>query len=252
MNLIKPILTKPILAIALFLATSVAHADPLSDALNDPSRPEADIERDATSKPANVLRFLGLPEEGVVLDLFAGSGYYSEIVSKVIGPRGKVFLHNNAAYLNITGDALAERLRNNRLENVVRYDREVDAIDLADDSVDVILMVLTYHDLYYKAEGWEMEPAAFFDMVHRILKPGGVLAVVDHIAVTGSGSEAAQELHRIDPKFAKTDIEGRGFELVSTLDVLENPADPLNISVFDPEIRRKTSRFVYKFVEPGS
>lgn len=249
-------LTKPILAVAVFLAATLAQgealSDALSDALQDPARPQTDLERDVTSKPATVLRFFGLPEGGVVLDLFAGSGYYSEIIGKTIGPRGKVILHNNAAYLNFAGAELTERLHNNRLVNVERYDREVDAIDLADDSVDMILMVLTYHDLYYKTEGWDLDPDTFFDMVHRVLKPAGVLAVVDHIAVTGSGVDAAQELHRIDPEFARTDIEGRGFELVGTLDALENSADPLNISVFDPEIRRKTSRFVYKFVEPGS
>ena len=154
--------------------------------------------------------------------------------------------------MHLAGDALTERLRNGRLTNVTRYDREIDDIDLADDSVDLILMVLTYHDLYYKTEGWDLDPDAFFNMVHRILKPGGMLAVVDHIAITDSGSDAAQELHRIDPEFAKADIEGRGFELTGTLDALENSADPLDISVFDPKIRRKTSRFVYKFVEPGS
>ena len=96
-----------------------------------------------------------------------------------------------------------------------------------------------------------MPLAAWLATCLRVLKPGGVLAVVDHIAVTDSGSDAAQELHRIDPEFAKADIEGRGFELVGTLDALENSADPLDISVFDDEIRRNTSRFVYKFVEPG-
>ncbi len=245
-------LAKPISAIAVFLAAGFAQADALTDALQDPTRPPADLERDATSKPATILRFFGLPEGSVVLDLFAGSGYYSEIVGKAIGPRGKVILHNNAAYLNFAGDALTERLQNNRLANVVRYDREINAIDLADDSVDVILMVKTYHDLYYKAEGWDLDPDAFFDTVHRVLKPGGTLAVVDHIAITDSGSDAAQELHRIDPEFARADIEGRGFELAGTLDALVNSADPLDISVFDPEIRGKTSRFVYKFVEPDS
>lgn len=245
-------LIKPILAVAMSLAAAIAQADALSDALQDSARPQTDIERDATSKPAIVLRFFGLPEGAVVLDLFAGSGYYSEIVGKVIGPHGKVILHNNAAYLNFAGEALRERLHNDRLANVVRYDREIDAIDLADDSVDVVLMVKTYHDLYYKTEGWDLDPDAFFEMVHRVLKPGGVLAIVDHIAVTDSGSDAAQELHRIDPEFAKADIESRGFELVGVLDALENSADPLDISVFDDEIRRKTSRFVYKFVEPGS
>lgn len=244
-------LVKLILAAAIYLVTIAAHADLLSEALNSTERPQTDKDRDATSKPSQVLRFIGLPDGGVVLDLFAGGGYYSEIVSNAIGAAGKVYLHNNAAYIGFAGDELKERLRDNRLQNVVRYDREVDAIDLPDDSIDLILMVLTYHDLYYKADGWDVDADEFFAMLHRILKPGGVLGVVDHIAVTGSGSSAAQALHRIDPEFALADFQRRGFELVATTPILENANDPLDIGVFDPSIRRKTSRFVYKFVEPG-
>jgi predicted methyltransferase len=237
---------------AIYLLTSTATADPLSDALANTSRPQADIDRDATSKPSQVLRFFGLPDGGVVFDLFAGSGYYSEIVSNAIGTTGKVYLHNNAAYLGVAGDALQERLRDDRLQNVEYYVREVDEIDLPDDSIDLILMVLTYHDLYFKSDGWDIDPDKFFTMIHRILKPGGVLGVVDHIAVADSGSTAAQELHRIDPEFALADFKLRGFELISTTNILENADDPLDVGVFDPSIRRKTSRFVYKFVEPGS
>ena len=64
---------------------------------------------------------------------------------------------------------LEERLRGDRLPNVVRYDREVDAIDLPDDSVDMVLMVMTYHDLYYETEGWKMDPDAFFATVTYLL-----------------------------------------------------------------------------------
>jgi predicted methyltransferase len=87
-------------------------------------------------------------------------------------------------------------------------------------------------------------------MIHRILKPGGILAIVDHVAAKGSGNTPAQELHRIDPEFALADIRGRGFELVASSDLLKNPEDPLDISVFDQSIRGRTSKFLYKFVEP--
>lgn len=235
---------------ALLFATSAASADAIDAALADPARPPADRERDLTSLPAETLRFFQLPASGVVLDLFAGGGYYSEILTRAMGDQGTVYLHNNRAYLGFAGDALEERLRGNRLPNVVRYDREVDAIDLAPDSVDLVLMVMTYHDLYYVTDGWKIDPDGFFDTVHRLLKPGGVLAVVDHAATPGSGVTAAQELHRIDPAFARQDIESRGFLFDGASALLENPDDQLEISVFDPAVRGRTSRFLYRFVEP--
>ena len=160
-------------------------------------------------------------------------------------------MHNNQAYLGFAGEAVDQRLAENRLPNVIRYDRELDAIDLADDSVDMVLMVMTYHDLYFKTDGWNLDPDSFFATVHRILKPGCILAIVDHAAAAGTGMTAAQDLHRIDPEFARADIEDHGFELVASSDLLANPDDALHISVFDPAVRGKTSKFLYKFVEPG-
>ncbi len=169
-----------------------------------------------------------------------------------MGPESTVYLHNNQAYLNFAGDALDERLANKRLPNVVRYDMELDAIDLADDSVDLVLMVMTYHDLYYKTDGWDLDPDSFFAMVHRILKPGGMLAIVDHAAQEGTGTQASQDLHRIDPNYALEDISSRGFVLEDRSDILENPEDDMTVSVFDESIRGRTSKFLFKFIEPES
>jgi len=184
------------------------------------------------------------------MDLFGGGGYYSEIIARTMTDSGRVYLHNNAAYVNFTGDALTERLQRNRLPNVVRYDREIDEFDLPEDSVDLVIAVLSYHDIYYKTEGWDLDPETFFTTIHEILKPGGTLLIIDHVALAGSGKSAAQELHRIDPAFARQDIESHGFEFAGELQVLKSADDPLNVSVFDDSIRRQTSRFVYKFVEP--
>lgn len=228
-----------------------ANADSIEDAVAHPGRSGADLERDARSHPVSVLGFFGLESGDVVLDLFAGGGYYSEIAGYVVGPKGKVYAHNNAAYLGFAGETLEERLADNRLANVQRYDRELDTIDLDDDSVDLLLMVMTYHDFYYKTEDWDLDAAQFFATAHRVLKPGGVLGIVDHTAMAGSGSAAAQELHRIAEDFARQDIEGHGFVFTGELDVLRNPDDQLATGVFDESVQGKTDRFVYRFVEPG-
>ena len=34
-------------------------------------------------------------------------------------------------------------------------------------------------------------------------------------------------------------------------DLLANPEDNLTVSVFDPSVQGRTSKFLYKFVEPG-
>ncbi len=84
-------------------------------------------------------------------------------------------------------------------------------------------------------------------MIKRVLKPGGILGIVDHNAQSGSGVTFTQNLHRIDAQFARRDINNRGFEFLGSIEVLENPTDVLTESVFEPEIRGKTSRFVHKY-----
>ena len=245
------ILTITALAIGLLCSQSL-HAGTIAEALAHSDRLGADLKRDERSQPQAVLDHFGIEAGQSVLDLFGGGGYYSEIAAYVVGDDGKVFLHNNQAYLGFAGEALAERLQDNRLPGVIRYDKEVDAIDLEENSIDLVLMVMTYHDLYYKTDGWDINPDNFFAMLHRVLKPGGVLGIVDHEGSADSGSSAAQELHRIDPAFARQDLEGHGFRFAGEIDALKNSTDKLDVSVFDPSVQGKTSRFVYKYIEPES
>ncbi len=213
-----------------------------------PERSEADARRDANSKPFEVLAFMGVEPGWHVIDFFSGNGYYSEVLSHVVGPEGKVYLHNNQAYMGFA-DKLSERVADNRLPNVEVYVREVEDFDLRSNSLDMAILVMTYHDVYFTQQGWTVTADPLFNTIRRILKPGGVLAIVDHHAAANTGNAHAQNLHRIDAAFARDDIAGRGFEFVGETDILENPDDDLSVTVFDPAVRGKTSRFVYKFIK---
>jgi predicted methyltransferase len=111
---------------------------------------------------------------------------------------------------------------------------------------------MTYHDVYYVSESNPKHPKVdrdrLFAQIRRSLKPGGVLAVVDHAAKPGTGKAAAQDLHRIDSDFARRDIESAGFVFDGESSALRNPNDDRSMVVFDERIRRRTDRFVYRFV----
>ena len=233
------------------LATGgLTYAAPF-DAVNSPSRSLADRERDKTSKPNGVLNFIGLKPGMKVLDLFAGGGYYSEMLSYAVGPDGQVISHTNAAYEGMTGEEAANRFKDNRLSNVRRVISEIDNLGLEEASLDVVLMVLVYHDIYFTADYWPaVNRDSFFRQIRSSLKPGGVLVVIDHSAIADTGMSAAQNLHRIDEVFAKQDIQSAGFVFDGASDVLRNPDDTRTLSVFDEAISKKTDRFVYRFIKP--
>ena len=233
------------------LATSGHIYAATFDAVNNPARSLSDRERDKTSKPNAVLNFMGLKPGMKVLDLFAGGGYYTEMLSYAVGPDGQLISHTNAVYEGMMGDEAANRFKDNRLPNVRRVITEINNLGLEEASLDVVLMVLVYHDIYFTADYW---PAVnrdnFFRQIRSSLKPGGVLVVIDHSAIADTGMSAAQSLHRIDEVFAKQDIESSGFVFDGASDVLRNPDDTRTLSVFDEAIRKKTDRFIYRFIKP--
>jgi predicted methyltransferase len=100
-----------VFAMGLALLASFGNAaDPLQDALGDPARTTDDRARDERDHTAQVLEFLGIEPGVVVMDVFAGGGYYSELIGRVVGPNGKVYLYNNASYAKYAEKPLKERV----------------------------------------------------------------------------------------------------------------------------------------------
>jgi predicted methyltransferase len=226
--------------------TADSIPDHIARAVNHPDRSQADRQRDLTSRPADVLTFLRIEPGMTVLDMLAGDGYYAEIAARAVGTAGHVYLHNNQAYRGLM-IRRPRRLVAPGLETLEVYLREIADINLPSASLDAVLLVKVYHDLYYVNNGWNVPPGPFFDTIHRLLKPDGIIGVVDHAAPPGTGSAYAQTLHRIDPEFARVDIEARGFRLEAESDVLANPHDDLTRSAFASGIRGQTQRFVHRY-----
>lgn len=219
-------------------------------AVANESRPEADRGRDAGRKPAEVLEFLGIERGMTVLDMFSGGGYYTEIIASVVGDGGKVIAQSNEAYLQFVGEEFHTRYANDRLANVEILMAENNALELAPNSLDAIMLVLSYHDLVLEdaANGWPLiDVPALLAEFREGLKPGGVVAIIDHYAESGAPAETGNTLHRIDPAIVVADLEAAGFVLEAQSDMLRNPDDDLNKIVFDPELRGKTDRFVMRF-----
>jgi predicted methyltransferase len=252
---------KRVLAVLILLTTPMgcelvaaqSSENTIKEAVANAERSDADRERDGTSKPAEVLSFFRLKSGMSVLDLLSGGGYYSEILSYSVGAEGKVVAHTNDIYEKYHGQEIARRYRSDRLPNVKRLISNPPDLMLPSETFDIVLMVMTYHDIYYISEFNPKHPKIdrdrFFMQIQRCLKPGGILAVVDHAAKLGTGKDSAQDLHRIDEEFARKDIEAAGFVFDGESRVLRNPNDDRTLVVFDESIRRRTDRFVYRFVK---
>lgn len=221
--------------------------------VSSPGRIADDTAKDAARKPAEVLAFSKIMPGQTVFEMEAGAGYYTELLSLTVGPTGKVIMQAPKEFEGFYKDALAARTKANRLANVTVSWSPFDKLDAADASVDVVTWFQGPHELYCaKACGNAAmgDPAKSFAEVARILKPGGLLVIMDHVAPSGAPTTSGNDLHRIDPLPVKALATGAGFALEEESTLLANPADDHTKGVFDPSIQGKTDQFLVRYKKP--
>ncbi len=251
--------TRNLMVAALLLAgapagLAAAPAD-VAAGVRSAGRPADAVALDASRKPVEILSYLGLQEGQRALDLFTGSGYYAEIMGKAVGPQGAVVAWEPANFHDEESqkkwDALQARVPNAQL-----LVSPATAIDLPPASFDFVLMHMVYHDFYWESAKYKfprLDPDAVLKKVYAATKPGGVVGVVDHVAAAGGDTRAVvDKLHRIDPKVIRADFERAGFVFDGESDLLRNRADDHSRLVFDPKVRGKTDRIVYRFRKPAA
>ncbi len=233
-----------------FGTLSARGADAYDAAVAQPGRSKEDRDRDSIDHPAEILRLAGIKPGMKVADVLAADGYYSELLSYVVGPQGHVQLINNAAFEKWSEGAWAKRLASGRLPNVEHQVAELEHMPLSEGSLDAVLLIKVYHDMYWvQADSiWpKVDVPAVLDEIARAIKPGGILLLVDHSAAAGTGSSVAGSLHRIDEQFARHDFESRGFRVIATTDVLRHPEDKRDLITYKGPMLGKTDKFVLVF-----
>ncbi|HEY2396038.1 MAG TPA: methyltransferase domain-containing protein [Rudaea sp.] len=234
----------------LLFACAACAEDAYEAAVAHAGRSSDDLKRDPVDHPAEVLRASGVKAGMRVADFFAADGYYSQMLSYIVGPEGHVLLINNPPYDKFANNAWKERIEKQHLNNVEHVSVDPAHMGLKDASLDAIFMVKVYHDLYWvdPKNGWpKIDVPAVLDQIAHALKPGGTLLIVDHSAKAGTGSNDAGSLHRIDEEFMRKDFESHGFTFASKSDFLRRPDDKRDQISYKPPAVGHTDRFVYVF-----
>ena len=246
-------------AIAASLAAGAAVSAPpshsgspgyVSKAVADPARGD-DAKNDARRKVGDLVAFSGAKPGDSVLELIPGSGYFTKVFSKVVGPKGHVYAVWPTPYdeeSHPDSDVMRKLATQPGFDNIQVLVQPANALT-APTPVDVVFTSQNYHDYPDKFMG-PTDPAILNKAVFAALKPGGTYIVVDHVAEAGSGLRDTDTLHRIDPARVKQQVVAAGFEYVGESSVLRNRNDTHKLKVFDKAIRGHTDQFAYKFRKP--
>ena len=211
----------------------------VTKAISDPGRPASDTMQDEERHVADVVVFSQIKPGTKVVDLMPGTGYYTRIWSKIVGPKGHVW----------TTLTFSSADKMNAIAADPAYGGNITVLNVPQpelktpEPVDVVFTSRNYHDLHNKGG----DPAPVNAAVFNTLKKGGLFVVVDHRALPGVISES---MHRMDPEVARKEIEAAGFKFVAKSEVLARADDPKNVPIFDPSVRGKTDNFMLVFRKP--
>jgi predicted methyltransferase len=197
------------------------------------SRPLEDRVRDGARRPYQVMQLLGVDAGMTLLDIGAGGGWFTRVLSAATGPSGKVIAQFGPRALQ-RENGKAEKDLAASLGNTEAFFGNVAEIPAG--SVDAAVTALNMHHMNAERAG------PYLKDIFNVLKPGGRVAIIDHVGLREIDNS---RLHRIVPAEVKTWIQQAGFEIVTDSDILRTTADDHTLSVEDPILGRDIDQFLF-------
>jgi predicted methyltransferase len=220
---------------------SSVSAEPAPDfvgKLTAESRPLEDRVRDGARRPYQVVQLLGVDAGMTLLDVGAGGGWFTRVLSAATGPDGKVIAQFGARALQRENGQVQKDLAAS-LGNTEAFFGNV--AELPAGSVDAAVTALNMHHMNAERAG------PYLKDIFNVLKPGGRAAIIDHVGLREIDNS---QLHRIVPDDVRGWIEAAGFEIVANSDILRTTADDHTLSVDDPRLGRDVDQFLFIVEKP--
>lgn len=224
----------------------------IAQAVADPARPASYRAADALRKPAETLAFSGVKPGMIVGEFYPAGGYFTRMLSDVVGPSGHIYAVENAGWNDSVKDDRA-MLAEGKWKNVSLDVQPFGSVKFPQ-PLDLAWVTQNYHDLkipQYGPKGQAVDTVAFDRSVYAALKPGGIFLIIDHQGPAGLTPIEIAKMHRINRDQVVQEVTSAGFKLAGEGNFLRNPADDHSKPIFDPSIRGHTDQYALKFVKPA-
>jgi len=166
--------------------------------------------REVFDQREKILQALQLKKGQQVADVGAGTGLFTMLIANAVGPEGKVYAVDIAQdFIALINKRASEAALKN-IQTVLCTDRST---ELPEASVDLVFTSDTYHHLEY--------PRSTLASIHRALRPGGSLVVVDYRREPGKSPAWILGHVRAGQEEVAREIEAAGFQRVEAPDFLK-------------------------------
>jgi predicted methyltransferase len=252
------------------LPSDSALGTKLASTLSGPHRSAENRARDAFRHPTPTLSFFGLREDMTVVEVWPGTGWYTEILAPVLKEKGTLYV---AQIDPAGGEYASQTVATYRAKLAARpdlYDKVIVTTLASSPSKAEIAppnsadMILTFRNVHnWMMFGWQREA---LQSMFTALKPGGILGVVEHRGDPKRAQDPKAATGYVNEAYAIELIESAGFKLVARSEINANPADtkdyqkgvwtlPPNFAAGETDRERyerigESDRFTLKFIKP--
>lgn len=197
----------------------------IEEAVNSDLRTATNKERDKSRHPKETLEFFGLKPDMTVVEIWPSRGWYTEILAPLVTTQGKYIIadppQDPRGYTTPRKEWMKKYPEIEAKSQITFFHPETHLEIAPENTAD---LVLTFRSLH----SWQTEKNKedAFKAFFKVLKPGGVLGVVEH---------RAPEKKKFDPKSGyvrESEViriaQKAGFKLVEKSEINANPKDTKN------------------------
>ena len=264
------LLSVPVAPVAAQKQAQFNYQSQLAKAVSDPRRTPANTQRDRYRHPVETLAFFGVEPNDTVVEIWPSNGWYTEILAPYVQAGGG----------KLIGAALDEQLNGlNKLKaaqpdlygpveiaNFPAFDASAKRVP--DGSADVVLTFRNVHNwrMGARREDGQDYSAEAFRQMYAMLKPGGILGVVEHRLPESASDERELNSGYIKMSTVRRLATAAGFREVASSEINANPKDttewPKGVWTLPPALRLgdvdrdkylaigESDRMTLKFVKP--